>query len=272
MVKRKNTPAAAILVVFALFLATGCGGNAPSHNAKTTPDDSSEKRGEEIVAEFLKRDASPFRKLRVRFTVTTEDEPAEIYELDVWRKQTADSTITLSQIVRPVYEAGATLSIENAGQKTSVITYAAARNEFRETDTNKMFIGGLTAGELLGEWYKFTYRFVGEKEANGRKVFEVEGALKDGFSSSISKMSVLFRADDYVPAELHLFDVGGREIRTYRMTAFNDDPVHPYATRTEVDNPIRKAKIVVDVLSRELPATIDDATFTREKLKELAKK
>jgi len=103
-------------------------------------------------------------------------------------------------------------------------------------------------------------------------VFEVEGKIKPDADSIATRMNALFRADNYVPAELHLFDEGGREIRTYKITDLKDDPDHPYAARTEVDNPIYKAKIVIEILSREFPASLDDAMFTREKLKEFAKK
>ena len=43
-----------------------------------------------------------------------------------------------------------------------------------------MFFGGLTAQELLGEWDKYDYSLVDEKELGGVKVYEVEGTLKPG--------------------------------------------------------------------------------------------
>ena len=273
MVKQKNIPTFTILVVFGLFFVSSCGGSSGADPAKTATKDSPEKRGEEIVAEYLKRDAAPFRKIRVRFTIKTEDEPVEVYELDNWRKQTPDGTTTLSEVVKsPDNSNVASLTLEPKDQKAIVVTYAASRDEFRETGTNKMFFGGLTGGELLGEWDKFVFKFTGEKEVDGQKVFETEGNLKPGVESVASRMAALFRADNYMPVELHLFDTSGREIRAYKFSDLKDDPDHPYPARTDVDNPIYKAKIVIEILSRELPAAIDDAMFTREKLKELATK
>ena len=135
-----------------------------------------------------------------------------------------------------------------------------------------MFFGGLTAGELLGEWHKYDFRVLGEKEAGGQKLLEVEGKIKPGESTIFARLSILFRSDNYMPVELHSFDNNGREIRTWRITEIKGDADRPYAARTEIDNPVYKAKIVIEILSREFPATIDDATFTREKLKQIAKK
>ena len=265
---------AALAALLFVLTAAGCGGEGTS--APNSPDTSApaaeSKRGQEIIAEFLKRDAAPFRKARVRFIVKTDGEPDKVYEIDTWRKQMPDATTTLSQIVKPADESDlASLTIEPAGQKATVVTYAASRNEFRETDTNKIFFGGLTAGELLGEWGKFTYRYLGEKEVNGRKLLEVEGKLKDGMSSVVARMNVLFRSDYFLPTELHLFDNTGKEIRTYKTVEFKDDTTHPYALKTEVDNPVYKSHVVIEILSQEFPKAIDDMVFTRERLKQPVK-
>lgn len=273
MGKRENKSLLVVTLVSVLIIFTGCGGPvsdpvSPS-GTKVTP----EKRGEEIVAEFLKRDASPFRKIRLRFTIKAEDEPEKIHEVDNWRKQTAEGTTTLTQIVKPAEDADlGSLTVEIKGQKSVVTTYVASRGEFRETDTKKMFFGGLTAGELLGEWDKFSYRLTGEKELDGGKVFEVEGKLKNDAESVISNMKVLFRADNYFPAELHFFDNTGREIRTYKVTELKESAGHMFAARTEADNPIYRSKITIEFLTCEFPQTLDDAMFSREKLKTLAKK
>ncbi|MEO6655768.1 MAG: outer membrane lipoprotein-sorting protein [Pyrinomonadaceae bacterium] len=271
--KYKRISALTLVSVFVVVIASACGGRSETDSAKNVTKGAPEKRGEEIVGEFLKRDASPFRKIRVRFTIKAEDEPEKVYELDTWRKQTADGTTTLSQIIKPVEDSDlGSLTIEQKGQKTTVVTYAASRGEFRETDTKKMFFGGLTAGELLGEWDKFAFKFLSEKEIGGYKVFEVEGKLKSEAESVVSRMNVLFRVENYLPAEIHLFDTTGREIRTYQFSDYKEVAEHPYAAKTEVENPVYKAKIVIEILGRELPATLDDALFTREKLKQFVRK
>ena len=67
-----------------------------------------------------------------------------------------------------------------------------------------MFFGGLTAQELLGEWDKYDYQLLSEKDLNGVKVYEVEGNLKSPGYSIIARSVTLFRADNYLPAEMHL--------------------------------------------------------------------
>jgi len=260
-----------VTCLLGVCLAFGCGGSTGSNpTTHSTPAD----RGQQIVDEFLKRDSSPYRNDRIRFTVTDEDKTQKVYEIETWRKQTPDENVTLNDMVAAPQgeEGGRSLTIEGRGRKTVVVTYAQSRDEFRETDSKKMFFGGLTVGELLGDWDKFGYQFIGEKDSNGVHVFEVEGKLKDGADSQVSRMNVLFRADNYVPVESHLFGVDGKEIRTYKTVAIKEDPVHPYASKVDVDNPVYKTHIVIEILSRELPEKIDDAMFAKDKLKEPIRK
>ena len=257
-------------LVATIALTFGCGGSN-NGNSDTTGEDPT-GRARQIVNEYLKRDSSPYRKSRIRFTVTEEGEPAKIYEIESTRKQTPDETTTLTQIVAPPEEIGTSLAIESKGKKTVIVTYAESVAEFRETDSKKIFFGGLTAGELLGDWDKFNYQFIGEKQLNGVRVFDVEGKLKPDRDSVVSRMVVSFRAEDSVPAESHLFGADGKELRIYKTTAIKGDPTHPYASRVEVDNNVYKSHIIIEVLSQEYPPTIDDSMFTREKLKAPAKK
>ena len=99
---------------------------------------------------IFKRDASPYRKNRVRMTIATPSEPVKVYELEIWRKQTPAETLTLTHIVQPADENDlAALSVERKEQPAINVTYVSSTDQFRETGTNKMFFGGLTAQELL---------------------------------------------------------------------------------------------------------------------------
>lgn len=259
-------------VLIIAFSAAGCRSSGSAVSNSISPPAPADL-GDQIIAEYLKRDAAPYRKMRVRFTIRSSDEPDKIYEIDASRRQTPESTATLTQIIKPIEDSDlGSLTFEKKGQKTVIVTYAASRGEFRETDTRKMFFGGLTAGELLGEWDQFTFRQTGESVVEGRKVVVLEGKAKPNATSVASRMTVAFTIDSYVPVEVHMFDNNGREIRVYRSTNIRDDSAHPYAARAEVENPIYKAKITVDVIERDFPATIDDSMFTRDKLKQLVRK
>lgn len=100
----------------------------------------------------------------------------------------------------------------------------------------------------------------------------VEGKLKPDTDSLVYRMNVLFLKDNNFPVELHFFDNNDREIRTYKVTELKGEPGQPYAARTEVENPIYKARIVIEFLSREFPSTLDDSIFTREKLRQFVRK
>src|SRR4051812_42896107 len=65
-------------------------------NVKLNTANQSNDRGEEIVKSYLKADAVPYRKSRLRFTIISETDPTLIYEIDVWRKQTENETLTLT--------------------------------------------------------------------------------------------------------------------------------------------------------------------------------
>ncbi|MFL6468144.1 MAG: outer membrane lipoprotein-sorting protein [Pyrinomonadaceae bacterium] len=256
---------------FALTLAS-CAGSANNSNdpAKSQRPTNGE-RGDEIVAEYLRRDAAPLRRTHVRFTITSEDGSVKVYELDSWRKQADDETSTLTQIVKPAEESDlATLTVESANKPTVVTTYASSMQDFRETDTNKMFFGGITAGELLGEWGKFDFRLLKEETAGDHQQYQLEGNLKKGAKGTVARMEVAMRADNCVPVQLRLFDSTDRQIRTFDITDFKTDDHGAYASKTIVDNPIYKTKTEIEILSREFPTSVDPSFFTREKLKAIA--
>jgi hypothetical protein len=242
----------------------------PSSNSQSEAGSSANK-GSEAMAEYLKRDQAPFRKNRVRFTISSEDDPQKIFEIDTLRKQAGTDTLTVTQIVKPAEESDlASLTIESEGKPTSVTTYVASMDEFRETDTGRMFFGGLTAGELLGEWNKFDYRLIGEKAVDGQQMLELEGKLKKPSSSLIAKMNILMRADNYLPVDIQMFDAGGRHLRSYKVSEVKTDSKGPYASRTEIENLVYKTKVVVDVLNREFPSNADESIFTRDRLKKIS--
>lgn len=240
------------------------------------------ERGEQVVSAYLKRDAAPYRKLRVRLTIDDLDAKLrlpsasgarKIYELEIWRKQTEGETLTLTQVVQPADENDlAALSVERKGQPTVNITYVSSTDQFRETGTNKMFFGGLTAQELLGEWEKYDYSLLDEKELNGVKVYEVEGTLKSGGESTLARTRTLFRADTYLPAEMHLFDSGGQEVRTFQVQSYRNIAGREAVWVTEIQNHVRPTQVTVETLSAEFPGKVDDAIFTRDRLKQLARK
>lgn len=264
------------LAVYSLLLLLSIGlGNACKRETPAGRDDSAmrRQRGAEIVAEYLKRDAAPYRKNRVRLNITSESEPSKVYELEISRKQTPAETLTLTHVVQPADESDlAALSIERKGQPTVNVTYASSLDQFRETGTNKMFFGGLTAQELLGEWDKYDYSLVDEKSLDGVKVYEVEGTLKPGADSILSRTRTLFRVDTYLPTEMHLFNSEGKELRTFKVKQFRNVSGRDAVWLTEIENHLRPTKITIESQRLEWPDKLDDAMFTRERLKQLSQR
>lgn len=247
-----------------------CKHDTPAGSDYTTVN---HERGTQIVAEYLKRDAAPYRKQRVRLTVTSTSEPNKVYELEIWRKQTENETLTLTHVVQPADEndLGA-LSIERKGEPAINVTYVSSTDQFRETGTNKMFFGGLTAQELLGQWDLYDYSLLDEKQLNGVKVMEVEGTLKPRAESTLAKTRTLFRADNYLPAEMHLFDSGGQEVRTFQVKKYNNVAGRDAVWLTEIENHVRPTKVTIETLSLDFPDKADDSLFTRDRLKQLSRK
>ena len=98
-----------------MFLLALCALNGCKRETPAGRDDTAmrHERGNQIVAEYLKRDAAPYRKIRVRMNITSESEPLKIYELEIWRKQSGDETLTLTHVVQPADESDlAALSTE----------------------------------------------------------------------------------------------------------------------------------------------------------------
>jgi hypothetical protein len=263
--------AVCIVLLLSLAVCNGCKRETTSSggdNAKVR-----QERGAQIVADYLKRDAAPYRKNRVRLTIAAPSEPVKVYELEIWRKQTPEETLTLTHIVQPVDESDlAALSVERKGQPSMNVTYVSSTDQFRETGTNKMFFGGLTAQELLGEWDKYDYQLLNEKDLDGVKVYEVEGNLKPSGDSIIARSRTLFRADTYLPAEMHLLNSDGSELRTFKVKKFRNVAGREVIWLTEIDNHSRQAKITIESLSLDFPEKADDAIFTRDRLKQIAQR
>lgn len=259
-----------LLLLLGLAGWSGCKREAPAGRDFAAMH---QERGRQVVAEYLKRDAAPYRKNRVRMTITSSTEPLKVYELEIWRKQTDAETLTQTHVVQPADESDlAALSIERKGEPTINVSYASSMDQFRETGTNKMFFGGLTAQELLGEWDKYDYSLVEEKELGGVKVYEVEGTLKPGTESVIARTRTLFRADTYLPAEMHLFDSDGKEVRTFQVKTYRNVSGRDVIWFTEIENHLRPTKITIETLSLDFPEKADDAIFTRDRLKQLSRK
>ena len=257
-----------LIIATLAILAASCSEpatNSTASNTQKKPAGDAD-RGNEIITEFLRRDAAPLRKTRVRFNITSED-GVKVYEIDVWRKQSENETTTLTQIVKPEEDSDlASLTVESKGKPTTVTTYSTTLKDFRETDTNKMFFGGITAGELLGEWNKFDFRLVQEDAGQ----FQLEGKLKKGESGTIARSEVTMRSDNYVPTQLKLYDSSDKLIRTFDITDTKTDDHGTYASKTTVDNPIYKSKTEIEIVSREFPASVDPQFLTRDKLKAIA--
>lgn len=273
-VPSSNRPTSHVFVCAALLLSL-LSSNSCKRETSSSADDMAirQQRGAQVVAEYLKRDASPYRKNRVRMTIAAPSEPVKVYELEIWRKQTSAETLTLTHVVQPADESDlAALSVERKGQPAINVTYVSSADQFRETGTNKMFFGGLTAQELLGEWDKYDYQLLSEKDLNGVKVYEVEGRLKPSGDSIIARSVTLFRADTYLPAETHLFNSEGNELRIFKVTKYNNIAGRDAIWLMEIDNLSRQTKITIEALSMEFPEKADEAIFSRDRLKQISQR
>jgi hypothetical protein len=105
---------------------------------------------------------------------------------------------------------------------------------------------------------------------DGVKAYEVEGTLKPGTDSVIARTRTLFRADTYLPAEMHLLNSGGEEVRTFLIKEYRNVAGRDAVWRMEIENHTRPTKVTIETLGLDFPDKADDAMFTRERLKELA--
>jgi len=265
-----------ILTAGGLLLLTACGpDNSVKNNDSAKPSGAgapdSKARGAQIVADFHKADGAPYSKGRIRMTVTAAGEPAAVWEADVLRKQSPEERVTLSHVVKPEASSDiASLSVEKKNEKTLNVSYAQSTGKFVEYDSNKQMFGGLTAQELLGgELEKYDFNYLGEKTVDGAKTFEVESKLKPDQDSVITRSVTMFREDNKLPAEIHMFNSKGDEIRTVHVTEFKTVEGRQTVWKTDIDNQSRKAKITVEVVSLSFPEKMDDKLFARDNLKRL---
>jgi hypothetical protein len=262
------------LVLLGYVFLTSCGKTSQQVSGPNTdPELLARERGAQIIAEYLKRDAAPYRQTRVRLTTLMPYNETQVYELDVWRKQTADETLTLTQIAQPVAQRDlASLTSERQGEDAVNVTYLTANDQFRETGTNKSFFGGVTAQEFLGEWDKYDVRLVNEKGSGALTSYDLEARLKPKRSSIIARLTAVFRGDTYLPVEMHAFNSDGEELRTFRITDYRNFSGRTVVGRMEIKNHIFKTTVVVEVLNMTFPDRMEDSLFTREHLKQIAKR
>lgn len=260
-----------LLVLYLLLILISCTQNRTSQVTNSPiieVTQNNRERGEQIIAENLKREAAPYRKSRVRLTITSEKDPTQVYVLEIWRKQTNEGALTLTKVIEPKEDQDlATLTVEQKDKPTINITYIPSSNKFRESGTDKIFFGGLTAQELLGEWNKYDSRLLSEKESNGVKLLEVESMLKPDADSVIKRYISLFRADNYLPVELQLFSTENKPLRRFQITETRTIENRKVVWRTEIQNYIYKTKVLIEVLELSFPAKIADNYFEKDYLK-----
>ena len=251
-----------------LIILSGCA--KPSE--QTVGDEAQQlQRGSEIVAEYRKRDSSPNRHAVVRMTITSQDQPEKVYEFEIWRKQSPQETQTLLQVIKPETERSlVSLSTERKGEKSVTLTYNREKNEFEEVSADRQVFGGLTIQEMLGEWDRYESRLVGEQNVDGVKMFQVANTLKPQETSTIKRFVTHFRSDNMLPTEAHLFDSQDKEIRTYSIKEYRTIEGHPSFWRVEIENHVRRTKLILEVLNQSFSERLDEKLFTRENLKKLA--
>jgi hypothetical protein len=262
------------LISLGSVVLTSCSKTVPTESGPDkNPETLAHERGAQIITEYLKRDAAAYRQTRVRLTISDARDETQVYELDVWRKQAGNETLTMSRIVQPAAQRDlASLTTERQGEDAVSVTYLTANDQFRETGTNKSFFGGVTAQEFLGEWDKYDFRLVNEKDVSGVKSYEVAGQLKPKRNSIIARLTAVFRGDTYLPAEMHAFNSDGEELRTFRITDYRNFSGRPAVERMEIKNHIFKTTVMVEVLNMMSPERMDDSLFTREHLRQIAKR
>jgi hypothetical protein len=264
------------MILLGYVFLTSCGKTSQQVSGPNKdPELLARERGAQVIAEYLKRDAAPYRQTRVRLTISDARSDArdetQVYELDVWRKQTANETLTLTQIAQPPAQRDvASLTTERRGEDAVSVTYLTANDQFRETGTNKSFFGGVTAQEFLGEWDKYDVRLINEKESGALTSYDIEARLKPKRDSNIARLTAVFRGDTYLPAEMHAFNSDGEELRTFRITDYRNFSDHTVVGRMEIKNHIFKTTVMVEVLNMMFPDRMDDSLFTREHLKQIA--
>ena len=231
-----------------------------------------DNRGNEIVAEYLKRDSAPFRKTKVRLSVAESGRPTKQYVLESWRRQKDGETRTLTHALEPEEERDlASLTFEKPEVPAVNVSYVASQKRFRESGTGKIFFGGLTSQELLGEWRKYGSKFLSEKEIDGKKMLEVESKLLGGRKSVITRILTLFDSASYLPRELRLFNSDGRQLRTFKITETKTLDGREVVAKTIIANHIHKTTVTIKLLDISFPKVIPEEVFEREYLKQFAK-
>ncbi|MCO6510888.1 MAG: outer membrane lipoprotein-sorting protein [Aridibacter famidurans] len=258
-----------LTAVAVLLISGSCPGGSGENSAlRDGSPTSAALDGNQIVSEFLKRDSAPMRRSKARLTVEKEDGGTQTYVLEAFRLQKKDETRTFTRVIEPTDDSDiASLTIEKPGEPAVNITYVESQERFRETGTGKMFFGGLTTQELLGEWDKYDSELAAEKTVEGRKMYEVESTLKEGRDSVIYRIVALFDAETYLPTKLELFNSTGKLLRTFEVEGTAEFDGRTTVSKTVITNHIHRTKITIEQLELDHSIEPDPAMFEKEYLR-----
>ena len=71
---------------------------------------------------------------------------------------------------------------------------------------------------------------------------------------------------------MHLFNSEGKELRSFKVKKYGNVAGRDVIWLTEIENPSRQTKITIETLGLEFPEKVDEAMFTRDRLKQIAQR
>ena len=129
---------------------------------------------------------------------------------------------------------------------------------------------GMTMQELAdGQTEKYSFRLVGEESFEGKPAYRIEGKLKDGMESKFPRLVLVISRENYAALVAEFYDNQNQLIRRVTIDNIAEHNGHWTRMRWVVDNLARQKKISFETIKIAYDVQLNDATFSRDHLKQI---
>jgi predicted component of type VI protein secretion system len=132
---------------------------------------------------------------------------------------------------------------------------------------------GMTLQEFIGgQPEKYDFKLVGEEVAGSTPVYRLEGTLKQGAESKFHRVVLLISKESFAAVGAEFYDNKNILARVITVSEMKQIGGHWTRMRWTVDNRLRQKKIDFETIEAKYDSNLSDSIFTRDHLKERAKR
>jgi hypothetical protein len=263
-----------ILTVAALSAACGKQENKPVENVARTSIADAEREGEQIAQRYRALDNSNQSVSKTSAVVRDADGSTREVAMSISRKLAPDGRrLMLVEFTSPAQERDRNALVIISPQGNIEATrYIQSSNMFASVNSvvSEDSLFGMTMQELAdGQTEKYSFRLIGEESFEEKPAYRIEGKLKDGMESKFPRLVLLISKENHAALVAEFYDNQNQLIRRVTVDNMAEHNGHWTRMRWVVDNLARQKKISFETIKIAYDVQLNDATFSRDHLKQI---